>query len=99
MLRTDQLVQKEICMENNFKTNTNVHVSYSEYVNNRKGNDNNPKQDLPYRSKSVEGNEYSGEDSVLEIARNVEFLDNFDFDSNEVDKLEEFVNRDEGNEY
>ena len=74
---------------NNVRVNTSAH-DYSVH-----DNDKNPDQDLLYRSVCVEIEESMESNSILDIARDVEIIDNFDFDTTDIDEIEDYIESDE----
>ena len=93
---TESSVQKETTIVNECNSH-NVRVESCDRTKYTCVNDNNPSQDLSYRSESMEDIEKSELDSIIDMAEDVEFIDSFDFNSTEVDKLEEHVGIDELN--
>ena len=89
-IRTGITVQNETTMGNIGNTNTvNDSVKVREYA--VEGNDNIPEALLLCLPVSTEEGEKMNSNSISDIAKDVEFIDNFDFNSTDVDELEDHV--------
>ena len=91
---TGTTVMTDTCMEVE-ATSNNVRVMKSTRDNSVQESDNKPSQHLLYRSVSIGTEQYSESDSIVNIARDVEFLDNINFDATDIDELDEYLNHDE----
>ena len=91
---TGTAVLKETSMEVG-DTSNNVRVMESTSDNSVQESDNKPSQHLVYRSVSIGIQHYSESDSIVDIARDVEMLDNIGFDATDIDELDENFNHDE----
>lgn len=87
---TGSAVQNETIMWKIGNT-SNVNDSVKEREYSVEGNENNPGPLLFCLPVSTEEEESMNSDSISDISKDVEFIDNFDFNSTDVDKLEDHV--------
>ena len=89
-ISTGDTVQKDISIEN-VDNYSNLYDPTNERETPVQGMNNILNQDLLCLPVSEEFEETSDSNSILDIERDVEFIDNFDFNSTDVDKLEDHV--------